>query len=450
VQVKLPFFSSAGKGFWETVRNIGWLSAGRLIKMGGGLVIGTMMVRYLGPTQFGIYSYAFAIYGMFNMVSNLGLDMLVVSEVALTKEQKTLEELLGTSFLLKTLASVVTTVAAITYTSISHSNDHATTVLVSMFSICAISQGFDVVDYFFQARTQSRHTILPQMIVFVVGNIARLIAILSKASLITFGVIAALEILFNECGLAITYFRRMRDMHRWRFVRAKGIALLQMSWPLLIASLLINLYMRTDQIILGSLMPKSVVGEYASATKLSELWYIIPSLICSSVMPRLLSAKSEDSDRYYHRLQKLYDLMVVVSIVIAIGTTVLGKYAILLLFGNAYRGAIPILNVHIWTGVFVFIGVVSGTQLVHENLTRLSLSRSVVGAIMNIILNYMLIPRFGGVGSACATLITQATSAYFMDAVNPKTRHIFRMKTRALMGNAIWTFLRKPKEAVSI
>ncbi len=437
---RLPRLSHMGQGFWDTVRNIGWVSAGRLLRMGGSLVVGTMVVRYLGPTQYGAFSYAFAIYGLFNIVSNLGLDVLVVSEIALTQDIAEEEQVLGTAFWLKIIASIITTVAAILYAWLAHPGDTAVIVIVAMLSGASISQGLDVVDFFFQAKTRSRLTVLPQLLVFFLSNIARLLAVFCKASLLTFGLIASLEILGTEIALALVYTFHHRNLSKWRFRREKSVAMLKASWPLLIASLLVIVYMRTDQIVLGNLCSKAVVGQYASASRLSEIWYAIPTLICTSVMPRLLRRKEAAPEIYYGRLQKLYDLLVIVSVALALAVTLLGKYIVLLLFGTAYLPAVDILRVHIWTGPFVFLGVASGMQLVHEGLTRIALQRSIAGALANVALNYALVPRFGGIGSAMATLITQATVSYLLDGVNRSTRHIFWMKTRALFG--AWLFRR--------
>lgn len=447
--LSLPGSSGRGDGFWETVRNIGWVSSGRFLRMGGSLLVGTMVVRYLGPTRYGAFSYAFAIYGLFNIVSNLGLDVLVVSEIALAKDTADEEQVLGTAFWLKVLASVATTLAAIAYAAWAHPGDRVVVALVAMLSLASISQGLDVVDFFFQAKTRSRLTVFPQLLIFAVSNLARVAAVFTKASLLVFGLIASLEILGSELALAWVYLRHHHNLFRWRFHRQRSMAMLQASWPLLIASLLVIVYMRTDQIVLGNLASKAVVGQYASASRLSEIWYAIPSLICTSVMPRLLRRKVAEPEVYYERLQRLYDLLVVVSVVLALAVTFWGKYVILLLFGAAYLPAVEILRIHIWTGPFVFLGVAAGMQLVHEGLTKISLQRSVVGAVGNLALNYLLVPRFGGVGSALATLITQATVSYLLDGMNRSTRHIFWMKTRALSG--VWLFrVRGPEQDLEI
>ena len=148
--------------------------------------------------------------------------------------------------------------------------------------------------------------------------------------------------------------------------------------------------------------------------------------------------KESAPDLYYSRLQRLYDVMLALSVALGLLVTCFGKYFVLLLFGAAYLPAVAILRVHIWTGPFVFLGVVSGMQLVHEGLTSIALQRSIIGAIANLALNYLLVPHLGGIGSALATLLTQATVSYTLDATNGSTRHIFLMKTRSLFG--VWLF----------
>ena len=397
-----------------------------------------MVVRYLGPARYGSFSYAFAIYSLFNILSNLGLDVLVVSEIALTQDSAAEDQVLGTAFWLKVAASVVTTLAATLYAWLAHPDETVVILIVALLSVASIAQGLDVIDFFFQAKTRSRLTVLPQLLVFLVSNVARVIAVLCRCSLLVFGLIAALEILGTEIALAVVFLAQKRDLFRWRYEHRKGIEMLRSSWPLLIASLLVIVYMRTDQILLGNLSTKAVVGQYASASRLSEIWYAIPSLICTSVMPRLLRSKEATPKRYYERLQRTYDLMIGVSVALALAVTFLGKYVVLLLFGAAYLPAVSILRVHIWTGPFVFIGVTSGMQLVHEGLTKISLQRSIAGAVLNVALNYLLIPVYGGVGSAIAPLITQATVSYMLDALNRSTRHIFWMKTRAVF--CVWAF----------
>ena len=82
-------------------------------------------------------------------------------------------------------------------------------------------------------------------------------------------------------------------------------------------------------------------------------------------------------------------------------------------FGDEYILAASILSVHIWSGVFIFMNNAVAKWHIAENLTKLSLLRTASGAIINIILNIILIPKYNILGAALATLISYAYIGYF-------------------------------------
>jgi PST family polysaccharide transporter len=418
-------------GVLAALNNIGWLSSDRAVRLFGGVVVSVTVARYLGPSQFGLLNYGLAIFSLFNIVSNLGLDFLVVREVAVNEDCE--PQILGTAFFMKAAASVITTLAAIMATMIIEPHNTLLLEIVALSSIAAISQAFDVIDFFFQARTQSRYTVMARTSVFVLASLARIVAVFLHVRLIAFAWIGALEILFSEIALAASYIRFRKPLPRWKWHLPIAQSFLRESWPLLVSGIMIMVYMRTDQILLGKLASKAVVGQYTVAIRLSEIWYSIPLVICASVMPQLLKSREASPARYYARLQCLYESMFLLGALVAVGTQFLGPLAVRLLFGREFAPAAGILSVHIWTGVFVFMGVVSGQQIVQEKISEFALYRTVAGAVVNIILNLLWIPRWGGMGSAMASLVAYSVAGYFADAVSPRTRHIFRMKTRAYL-----------------
>lgn len=419
------------KGLRESLSNIGWLGGDRFLRMFGAVVVSTAVARYLGPSQFGLLNYGLAIYALFNIMSNLGLDFLVVRDVALDESGE--PQILGTAFVLKAVASVATTFVAIVVARLLEPHDSVLVVIVALMSFASISQALDVIDYCFQAQTRSRYVVVPRNIAFLAASVARLAAVFLHMSLLAFAWISALEVLFAEIGLGISYLRFRPSVPRWNWHLPRAKSLLTESWPLLMSSVLIMIYMRTDQILLGKMASKAVVGQYTAAIRLSEIWYSIPIIICASVMPRLLKGRELNPANYYKRLQRLYESMVLVSVFVAVATQFAGPLVVWLLYGRQFASAAGILSVHIWTGVFVFVGCVSGQQLVQEKLSVSSMQRTALGAIINVVLNLLWIPRWGGVGSAMATLVAQSVASYFADAIDPRTRHIFRMKTRAYL-----------------
>ena len=148
------------------------------------------------------------------------------------------------------------------------------------------------------------------------------------------------------------------------------------------------------------------VGYYAAAVKLSETWYFIPMVITSSLFPAIINAKKVSEEFYYARLQKLYDLMVWMAIVVALPTTFFAPWIIEILFGSAYLPTASVLSIYIWASVFVFLSVVNGFYLINENYTMIAFYRTLVCAIVNIFLNVLMIPEYGIKGAAVATLIS--------------------------------------------
>jgi PST family polysaccharide transporter len=218
--------------------------------------------------------------------------------------------------------------------------------------------------------------------------------------------------------------------------RAKS--LLKDSWPLLLSSISITIYMQIDQIMLGHMIGDEAVGIYSAALRISAVWYFIPMAIVASTFPAILESKKRSEKQYYARLQKLFDLMVVISVGLALPTTFLSTSIVTLLFGEAYRDAGIILSIHIWAAVFVFLGVASSQWIIAEGRQVLSLQRSVIGAFVNVALNLWLIPVYGAVGAALATIISYSVAAFFADVIYKETRKIFSMKVRALNPLAIY------------
>ena len=174
--------------------------------------------------------------------------------------------------------------------------------------------------------------------------------------------------------------------------------------------------MKIDQLMLQNMKGVKESGAYATVAQLSEAWNFIPAVIVTSLFPAILNAKRDDIRRYKKRIQHLYDLMVYISTPVAIVITFLSPY-IYKLYKPEYAYAAPVLSVHIWSGVFVFLGVANAQNLIAENFNVFSFIRTGFGAIVNIILNLILIPHMGMMGAAIATLIAYASAVFFISFI---------------------------------
>ena len=189
---------------------------------------------------------------------------------------------------------------------------------------------------------------------------------------------------------------------------------------------------KIDQIMLGEMIGSQSVGIYSAATRISEIWYFIPTAIASSISPAIFSAKKEgDEILYYRRIQQLLRLLSTIAILIAVPMSFLSGDLVTILFGSEYSAAGPILAIHTWAAVFVFMGVGTSSWFIAEGLTYLTFRRTLIGAVMNIMLNFVLIPMYGGIGAAIATVISQAFASFISNAFNLKSRKIFLIQLKS-------------------
>ena len=174
------------------------------------------------------------------------------------------------------------------------------------------------------------------------------------------------------------------------------------------------------------------VGIYAVAVRVSEAWYFIPLVIANTFYPTLTRARAANRDLYNDRFVLLYALLAWISIAAALPVSIWSGKLIELLFGGQYAAAAGPLSIHIWAGVFVALGMASGKWLVLEGLQRYAAVRTFAGALFNVILNLVLIPKMGAAGAAWATLISYAASSYLAHLLHPRLWPAFRMETAAL------------------
>jgi len=393
------------------------------------LFVGIYVARYLGPERFGLLSYAASFVGLFTALASLGLDGIMVRELVKTPERR--DELLGTAFWLKAGGASLMWVGIAAAIPFTH-NDSQTNILIAIIAFGVIFQAFNVIDFNYQAEVKSKYVVYAQFVQLVASSITKLIFVWIAAPLVWFACIFLLDAVVLAVGMTAMYLQNTGKIWNWKWSWQTGKELLKDSWPLILSGMVISIYMKIDQVMIKEMLGAEQVGQYAAAVRLSEAWYFIPMAITSSVFPAIINAKKQSEELYYQRLQKLYDLMVWLAVAIALPTTFLAPWVIRILYGEAFLPAAGVLSIHIWAGVFVFLGVASEKWLLTENLQSFSTINTSIGAIVNIILNYILIKNMGINGAAISTLISYFIAAYLCLSFFDKTRISFINLTKSL------------------
>lgn len=417
------------EGFRRYSSNISWMMGEKVFRLFVNLFVGVWVARFLGPSKYGIINYVQSLVFIFSVLSTLGLDEVVVKKLVNNRSMQ--DSILGTAFFIKLIgAFVVLPMLLIVCWVLNVAEDIR--LFVMIYSLTLLLGSFNVIDLFFQSKVLSRYTSLSGLISFSVVNIVKVILIYCNASLVWFIATFVLESAILTILFIYFFSKRKKTVLNWKFDFVLCGDFLKNSWPLIFSSLFIAAFMKIDQVMIKEMVGNKTTGVYAAAAKISEIWYFIPISITSTLFPAIINAKKVSQKLYYQRLEKLYIFLVSISLVVAVFISFFGESIVLLLYGRNFLEAAPILQLHIWSGIFVSIGLANGKWLLVENLQKFSMFNTGVGAVVNIGLNLILIPRFGGKGAAIATFVSHLLATYLCLILFRKTRKSFFFITKSL------------------
>ncbi len=396
-----------------------------MVKLTIGLYISIWVARYLGPEQFGIFNYAHSYVALFAIFSTLGLDGIVVRELVKGEYQR--DELLGTSFILK-LTGAFLVLSLLAILAFFQSSNCQTNMIKLIIASAIICQSFNVIDFYFQSKVLSKFVVLSNLFSFLISSLIKIILILNKASLITFAFVVLFDSFILMCGLLYCYIKNNLKIKLWKFNFKAARNLLKDSWPLIISSVAVTIYMKIDIIMLKEFLGEYQVGLYSASSRISELWYIVPVLVTTSFFPAILNAKKKDEFIYENRLANLYKIMIYLAIIFSILVSYAAPYFMQLAYGSDYNEASEILIIQVWSSVFISILMISNKWLLAENKTKFIFIRGLIGAIINIILNYIYIPIYGVQAAAYTSLVTLIFTSLIVDIFTASTRRHLRLK----------------------
>ena len=416
-------------GFRKYFANTSWLLGERMLRMFVSLFVGIYVARYLGPERFGLLSYTLSFVWLFSSLASFGLDDILVRELVKSPEQR--KNLLGTVFWLKICGALVmgTTIALVLKYTL---EDQQTYWMIGLITFGFLFQATNVVDFYFQSQVQSKFAVRAQAIQMILTSLFKIYLVWNQTELIWFALAIMLDQVVVAVLFLLVYHRKIGWFPFFSFRWKKAKKLMRDAWPLIFAGMVVSVYMKIDQVMLKEIVDVKAVGVYAAAVKLCEAWYFLPTALIASLFPAVIEARNKNETLYNERVQKLYDLMVWGSVAVALPTSLLADWIILILYGSDFQEAVIVLRIYIWAGVFVSLGVASSKCLVTENLQRYLFYITALGALLNVGFNLWLIPIYGIKGAAFATLVSQGTVSFLSLSFFKKTRHNFLFAAKSL------------------
>ena len=422
-------------GFRKYFANTSWLLGERVLRMAVSLFVGIYVARYLGPERFGLLSYANSYVGIFTAIAILGLDGIVVRELVKSPDQR--DTLLGTSFLLKVVGTLLMWVLILATLFFSN-NDSLTSSLIAIIAFGVLFQTFNVIDYNFQAEVKSKYVVHSQIAQLIVSSITKLVLILKGLPLVWFAAVYSLDAIILAVGLAYAYSKNSGSIKKWKWNAKVALALLLDSWPLMFAYMSYLIYAKIDRIMIKEMLDEHNVGIYSAAYILYEAPLFISLMIAKSVYPILVQYYQDNKNRFFQLYSTLSSYLTLLSYLIVLFIFIFHEILIQITFGESFEESSKILMLLSFGMIPMFNAFLRSSYITISGNQKIILYTTLFSAMLNIVLNLLLIKAYGVIGAVYATVFTQTLSLIILNFAFTNTRSIFFIQAKSLLLFGIW------------
>lgn len=413
------------------VHNSLWIVGERVVSLSLSFVTTVFVARYLGPEDFGLLAYALSLVAIFTTAGHMGLSGLIVRD--LVKYPAGRAEIVGTTIAIKTVGLGVGYILLVTYAWFFEGAGTTPFLLIVLAGVALIFKSTEVFDFWFQAFVQARYASVARLVSHSVAALFRILLVLSGAGILLFALTPLLQAIVGAV-LLLFLFRQKAPLRlsELRATWARARSLFRQGSVIYLAAILGVIYLKVDQVMLRWLADVGEVGQYAVAAQFSEALYFLPAAIVASVFPKLIELRERNEAQFYLRLQQLLDLLFFMSVGFALFFTLASEWLVTTLFGQDYSASANVLVIHVWSSIFVFLRAGVSKWILVENALWFSLVTQGLGALTNVVLNLLLIPSYGGVGAAYATLFSYGVASFLAFGIHRRSRVVFWLMMRTV------------------
>lgn len=395
----------------KEVKNAGWLIVGKIIQMIINFLVSIFTARYLGPSNYGLINYAGAYVAFFTSLCTLGINSVIIKDFVDNPESQ--GETVGTTIGLRAISSFLSALLIILIISVVDRGEITTLIVAALCSTQLIFHVLDTINYWFQSRYESKVTAIATLIAFVVTAAYKVVLLVLHKDVTWFAFATSIDYILLGVLLLISYKRASGPKLSFSWI--KGKLLISKSYHYILSGMMVAIYGQTDRLMLKQMLSETTVGYYSLAASINNMWVFVLQAIIDSVYPTVMKLYNiGDKKGFEKKNRQLYAIVIYTSIFVAVMFVLFGKYAIKILYGDAYLPAATPLKIITWYTIFSYLGVARNAWIVCENKQRYLKYMYFAAAIINIILNYFMIPVWGASGAAAASLITQIMTSMIL------------------------------------
>ena len=429
----------------RVARNTGIIMVGDVIFRLISLIVIIYLARYLGTAGFGKYSFVFAYLSFFGVITDLGLQIILVRDMS--RDPSTAPKLIGNAYIIRSILTVFAiTLSMIIISLTPYPPDIKTYVYLATFTLLFMSFS-DFYATIFQANLRMDCNIIAKLVFKVLSASLIFWIVFTNGTLMQ----VLIALVFSEIVKMLINYLLSRKFVRPQFEIDFGLwkYLFKEALPFAFTSVITTIYYRIDVIMLSLMMGDTTVGLYSAAQKLCEPLLLIPTALMSSMFPIMSKAFISSKERLIKSYELSIKYLLIITLPIAIGTTIIADKIIFLIYGVEFAGSASALQILIWALVFASTSSVLTHLLASIEKQKLYIICTGLCAIVNMALNFILIPILSYNGAAIATVATNValliTTFYFVSK-HLQFLHIHRIFVKPtisglIMGAFVYYFI---------
>ena len=400
------------------LKNAIWNMGGKILQMVISLFVGMLTARYLGPSNYGIIGYTASYVTFFSVIAQLGFDSVAVKEILENPDKQ--GEILGSTIFFRVITSIVSSIGVAVLVYFVDDKDPLMVWVAFLQALSLIFQSFEMIHFWYQSRMETQVSVKVQTFAYLVMAAYKIAILALGKDVVWFACSTAIETAVVAVALIWSYRRSKGQPFKVSFTC--GTTMLHSSYHFILSGIMVTIYSHMDKIMLEQMLNEAAVGYYTAATKVAQMWSFVLMALINSARPLIITARGQSQETYIKQNKRLYAAILWIGIAVASVMTIGGKWIIYIMYGAEYMPATSSLQISAWYTMFAMLGSARGIWIVCENKAKYVKYYLGLGAVLNIILNYLLIPTYGPGGAAAATLITQIFTAVFAPALFKETR----------------------------
>lgn len=410
------------------LENFSWLISENIFSIFIGLFSSMFVVRYLGPENNGIINYCFAYVSLCSGFADLGTANVIQKEEVIGNIKTNI--LVGTGLIIGLIGGMLTVSSAIIAVLLLKES-RKVIICVIIIGCSYIFKSAYIIRYILLARLQAEKFVKINIKVQIIMAFIKVFLVIVNCDIYSFACCYVLEA-FLQAVLYYKLYTKSIDESKNIFSLEVFIHLIKQSWPNIIATFAVVIYMKSDQIMIGRMLGNEKVGIYSVAVTVSEFAQFIPGAIATTMLRELTVEFNESKKKFEHKYINYFEKIILLMCIIIIGIILFSNLIVTVLYGKAYIGAVPIIKVYAISGLFSAIGVAEGAYINLYKLQKESMVGTCIAAMINIILNYVLINIYGAIGAAFSTILAMFIQSIIVYLGWKETRNMLRLLANSI------------------